>query len=166
MKRRDFIKNVLLSVCGVALLSNPSEAGIFKPSQNKLNKLLQKHSLVVYKHLRVSCFDGRGIKPIIEYLENGNFSGALVADKRVGKASALLLAYGKVKEVYTPVISKPAIEVFKKYKIKYFAIKIADNIMNQSYTDLCPMEKKVQNIDDPKQAYELFKDLISQSEKQ
>ncbi len=158
MKRRDFIKNSIITACGIALLKNPAEASL-KPSKNKMDKLLQKHSLVVYKDFDVTCYDGKGIKPLMDYLKKDTFKGAFVGDKRVGKASALLLAYGNVKEVYTPVISKPAIEVFKKNKIKFFAIKIVDNIINMNLTDICPMEKKVQNIDSPEEAYQLFKTL-------
>ncbi|MGN0015309.1 MAG: DUF1893 domain-containing protein [Candidatus Gastranaerophilaceae bacterium] len=162
MNRRNFIKSLFLGLCGAILASNSVNAGVFKPSKNKMDKLLQKHSLVVYKNLRISYYDGRGISPLMQYLENDDFSGAYVADKRIGKASALLLAYGNVKEVYTPVISKPAIEVFKKYNIDFFAVKIVDNILNRDLTDLCPMEKKVKNIDDPKEAYELFKAMNSE----
>ena len=37
---------------------------------------------------------------------------------------------------------------------------IVENIKNQSGTDLCPMEKKVMNIDSPQEAYELFSELF------
>lgn len=162
MNRRNFIKSLFLGLCGTIFIADSANAGVLKPSKNKMDKLLQKHSLVVYKNFKISFFDGRGISPLMQYLENDDFSGAYVADKRIGKASALLLAYGNVKEVYTPVISKPAIEVFKKQNITFFAVKIVDNILNRDLTDLCPMEKKVKNIDDPKKAYELFKTINSE----
>lgn len=162
MNRRNFIKSLFCGLCGVMLVSNSANAGVLKPSNKKMDKLLQEHSLVVYKNLKISYYEGRGISPLMKYLEKSDFKGAYVADKRIGKASALLLTYGNVKEVYTPVISKPAIEVFKKHNIKFSALKIVDNILNRNLTDLCPMEKKVQNIDDPKKAYELFKAMNSE----
>ena len=35
--------------------------------------------------------------------------------------------------------------------------KIVDNILNQTQTDLCPMEKKVKGVTSPDDAYELLK---------
>ena len=157
MKRREFLKNTMFLAGGIILFSGSASAFALKPSDKKADKLLQKHSLVVYKNHKIKYYDGRGIKPLIEHLENDDFSGAYVADKRVGKASALLLAYGKAKEVYTPLISRTAIKVFEKYNIKYSALKTIDYMMNHANTDLCPMEKKVLNIDDPAKAYEILK---------
>ena len=97
---------------------------------------------------------------MINYLKENDFENAYVADKRIGKASALLLVYGKVRQVYTPVISKPAVKVFEDNNVKYRADEIVENIKNQSGTDLCPMEKKVMNIDSPQEAYELFSELF------
>ena len=159
MNRRDFLKNTIYTMCGMFLFSNSGEAFALKPSDKKAEKLLQKHSLVIYKNHKIKYCEGRGIKPLLDYLENDDFSGAFVADKRIGKASALLLAYGKAKEVYTPLISQSAIKVFEKYNIKYSASKTIDFMMNHANTDLCPMEKKVLNIDDPAKAYEIFKQL-------
>lgn len=67
--------------------------------------------------------------------------GAVVFDKIVGRAAALLLAYAKVKEVWTPTISQDAMKYLKKSKIKIEFKKEVKNIMNQKGDDLCPMEK-------------------------
>ena len=64
--------------------------------------------------------------------------------------------------VYTPLISKPAVEVFKKHSVKYSADRVVDNIKNRKGDDLCPMEKKVSSIDSPDEAYKLFDNIIPQ----
>ena len=164
MNITNFIKTSV-SVLLVILAVSFSNSIIACEQQNKeiAKQQLNTHSLVVVKDGRTSVYDGRGIKPVVDYLEKDNFDGAFVADKVIGKASALLLVYGKVQEVYTPVISKPAVKVFEDNNVKYSADKIVDNIINRTGTDLCPMEKKVQNIDNPKRAYKLFRKLLKES---
>lgn len=164
MNITNFIKTSV-SVLLVILAVSFSNSIIACEQQNKeiAKQQLNTHSLVVVKDGRTSVYDGRGIKPVVDYLEKDNFDGAFVADKVIGKASALLLVYGKVQEVYTPAISKPAVKVFEDNNVKYSADKIVDNIINRTGTDLCPMEKKVQNIDNPKKAYKLFRKLLKES---
>ena len=164
MNITNFIKtsvSVLLVILAVSFSNSVTAC----EQQNKeiAKQKLNTYSLVVVKDGRTSVYDGRGIKPVVDYLEKDNFDGAFVADKVIGKASALLLVYGKVQEVYTPVISKPAVKVFEDNNVKYSADKIVDNIINRTGTDLCPMEKKVQNIDNPKRAYKLFRKLLKES---
>ena len=164
MNITNFIKTSV-SVLLVILAVSFSNSIIACEQQNKeiAKQKLNIHSLVVVKDGKTSVCDGRGIKPVVDYLEKDNFDGAFVADKVIGKASALLLVYGKVQEVYTPAISKPAVKVFEDNNVKYSADKIVDNIINRTGTDLCPMEKKVQNIDNPKRAYKLFRKLLKES---
>ena len=157
MIRRTFIKSVILGISALVIFSFAATAYASKHiSKKELKKQLCEHSLVVVKDGKISSYDGRGIRPVFDYLSENNFKDAFVADRIIGKASALLLVYGQVDEVYTPVISKPAVKVFEDNNIKYSADKIVDNIINRSGTDLCLMEKKVQNIDNPTEAYELF----------
>lgn len=154
------MKKILLILGVFLLVSTCAFAFGNKPSKSDLRADLEEHSLVVFKNGEKAVFNGKGIRPLVDYLETDNFENAYVADKVIGKASALLLVYGQVKEVYTPTISKPAIKVFKRNHVKYKADKVVDNIINRAGTDLCPMEKKVQGIDDPKAAYEMFKEMF------
>ena len=158
MNRRSFIKSTLL--CGLAVILAFNSAQAKRNDMEKtLREQLQTHSLVVVEDDKISCYDGKGISPLLRFIENGStFENAtIVGDKKIGRASALLLVYGKAKKVYTPVISKPAIEVFKAFKVKYSADEVVENIMNQTQTDLCPMEKKVKNVNSPEEAYKIFK---------
>ena len=69
MNRRNFIKNIFFTIFSYSILSNCVRAVSFKPSQNKMNKLLQNHSLIVYKNMNIFTYDGFGINPIMEHLE-------------------------------------------------------------------------------------------------
>ena len=79
-------------------------------------------------------------------------------DRIVGKAAALLYVYVGVRSVYTKTIAKQAVEIFEQYHIPYRADLVVDKIFNRQKTDVCPMEKKVLNIDSAKKAYEILKE--------
>ena len=104
----------------------------------------------------------RGIKPVINKLnENINyFKGLIVADKIIGKASAMLLCLSKVKEVYTITLSKAGKEIFEKYGVLYHCDNLVDCIINRKGDDICPMEKVVKDINDLDEAYKLLNDRV------
>lgn len=83
------------------------------------------------------------LKPLIFCIKKHKkeMRGAIVFDKIVGRAAATLLAYAKVKEIWTPIISQDAKKYLKKSKIKIEFKKEVKNIMNQKRDDFCPMEK-------------------------
>ena len=125
-----------------------------------IDKYLIGHSLAVVEGQNVKFYEGRGIKPLVNYLDKNDFKGACVADKAIGKASALLLVYGGAKNVYTPLISRGAVEVFEANNVNFKAQKTVDNILNRRGDDLCPMEKAVLDIDNPKKAYKTLKKAV------
>ena len=122
----------------------------------ELAALLGNHSLLVYKDGQISFQDEHGIKPLLIQIEKKGLKKAIVVDKVIGKAAALLMVYGKVKQVHTNIIAKDAIAVFEKYKVKYSYNEIVDYIQNVKKDGLCPMEQKVLNVDSPKKAYKIF----------
>ena len=44
--------------------------------------------------------------------------GAQIADKVIGKAAAVLMVLGRVQEVYTDIISEPALVLLRRANIK------------------------------------------------
>jgi Domain of unknown function (DUF1893). len=105
----------------------------------------------------------KGILPVINKLKEdpAYFEGADVADEVIGKAAALLLIYGKVRSIYTPVISEHAMEILEKHHIYFEYDKKVPFILNRNKDGMCPMEKTVLNTDDPVTAYKLLSDKIS-----
>ena len=130
-----------------------------------LSLKLGNHSLLVYKDGNISYQDEHGIEPLLIQIEKKGLKNAIVIDKLVGKAAALLMVYGGVKQVHTNIIAKDAITVFEKYNVEYSAKEIVEYIQNRKKDGLCPMEEKVKNIDKPKKAYKIFKNLKKTSSK-
>ncbi len=67
--------------------------------------------------------------------------GAIVFDKVVGRAAAILLAHAKAAEVWAPTISRSGKNYLIKKRVKVSYKKLAGCIMNQKGSAPCPMEK-------------------------
>lgn len=83
--------------------------------------------------------------------EPERLKGAVVADKRVGKAAACLLIEGGVQRVNTPIVSTPAREMLEAAGIPLYAREEILLMVNMDGTDLCPMEKKLLDAKTPEQ---------------
>ncbi|MBQ3295861.1 MAG: DUF1893 domain-containing protein [Erysipelotrichaceae bacterium] len=104
-----------------------------------------------------------GIRPVIDRLNEDlyYFKDLSVADKIIGKASAMLLSLSGVKEAYAAVLSKAGQEIFEKYGVTYQYGKLVDYIINRNGDGMCPMEMTVKDIDDLKEAYEALNRKIT-----
>lgn len=109
----------------------------------------------------------RGVKPLLYLLteKKGFLKGASVADKVIGKAAALLMALGEIKEVHTLIISEPAIKVFEKHNIPCFYDKKVTRIVNRTGDGLCPMETLCLDVDEPQEAFQKITDFIKTMKK-
>ena len=118
-----------------------------------LNKLKENNYALITSNGYYSC--DSGIKPVIFKLnENINyFKNLIVADKIVGKASAMLLVLSGVKEVETQILSLSGKDIFDKYHIEYHYEELVDYIINRKGNGMCPMEETVKDIDDLNEAY-------------
>lgn len=114
---------------------------------------------MVKKGDKVFTSSDRGVKPLLHLLENEKdfLKGASVADKVVGKAAALLMVLGGIKEVHTGVISEPAAEVFEKHNITFFFDMKVERIINRKGDGLCPMETLCIDVEEPSEAFEKIK---------
>lgn len=101
--------------------------------------------------------DGRGVKPILTklYTDRKYFKNAIVVDKVIGKAAAMLLIDSGAKFIHGELMSEYAIEVLKEYKIPYSYGKKAEFIKNRTNTGMCPLESSVQNIKDVTLAFDV-----------
>lgn len=120
------------------------------------------HTIAVKKGDKVFTSSDRGVKPLLHLLENEKdfLKGASVADKVVGKAAALLMVLGGVKEVHTGIISEPAVEVFEKHRIPYFYEEKVKRIINRKGDGLCPMETLCIDVEEPSEAFEKIKEWL------
>lgn len=108
-------------------------------------------SLVVSNGGETRCFFKKGVRDLEDILDHepSFLSGAMVADKVVGKASAGMLAFGGVKEVYAQTLSTLAVPVLEKAGIEYSFGTMVDHIIIPEGDDRCPLEAIVADVDSP-----------------
>lgn len=95
----------------------------------------------------------RGVKPLLEMIDEGtDLSGYSAVDRVVGRAAAFLYVKLRISEVYSYVLSRPAVEIFDRYRIPVSYEKLVDVIVNRTNTGLCPMESSVMDTNDPEEA--------------
>ena len=127
-----------------------------------MNRLSGKARCVAVNEAGLLISEKRGILPMIEWLEEDPecLRGASVADRIVGRASAMIMVYAGVSEVYASVVSNGALDLFKQYDIscRYSNTTIA--ISNRRGDGICPMEKAVAPIREPQKAYETLKAIV------
>lgn len=119
---------------------------------------------VACKDGKVSTSETRGIGPMVNWLsEDENFlRGASVADKIIGRAAALLMIYGGVKECYGEVVSRAALTTLEEAGISCTYMNTAVAISNRRGDGICPMEKLVAPIKDPREAFEALKNKLEE----
>ena len=121
---------------------------------------------VVYNESGIHTSSERGVAPMLLWLEEDPefLRGASVADKIVGRAAAMIMVYAGVKEVFASVISNGAIDLFREYGIEYSYSMTAIAISNRRGDGICPMERLVAPIKDPKTAYETLRNKVLTAE--
>lgn len=120
---------------------------------NLLDELKANNYAIIASNGYYSC--DSGIKPVIDKLNENieYFKDLIVADKIIGKASAMLLTLSKVKEVYCLVLSISGKEILDANNIVCHYEQLVPNIINRKGDDICPMEKTVKDINDLNDAY-------------
>lgn len=126
--------------------------------------LASGHSLVASNGY---CSDESGIRPVILPMNEDLrfFEGLSVADKIVGKASAMLLALSRAKEVYAHILSEAGRKILERYGIAYEYGEMVEYIVNRKGDGMCPMEETVKDIDDPLDAFKALNERIAQMRK-
>ena len=111
--------------------------------------------VVAYENGEIKEYYQNQIKDIKDILkENKNaLSGAVIADKVIGKVAGSILVVAGVKEIYTDVISKYAVSILEENNIKYEYKEKVEYIVNQTKTGMCPMENKYKDEKDIKKIY-------------
>ena len=122
----------------------------------------------VIKGTKVYQSNLNGLRPLMNWLNNDPdvLKDSYVIDKVIGKASALLLTYGKAAKVHGITMSKAAVKVLEENHIEYSYDTLVDFIENQTKTGMCPMEMKVADIEEPEKAYQTFRDFFASMQKQ
>lgn len=120
------------------------------------------HTICLCKEGNILFSDKRGISPMMEFIIEGvDLCGYSVADLVVGKAAALLFAKSEIKSVFAKTLSGGGKKVLEKYGIGYEYEVLTEKIINRSGTDICPMEKAVENTSDAEEGYLLLKKRLA-----
>lgn len=106
----------------------------------------------------------KGVRPWIKWLRECPevLQDAVVVDKVVGKAAAMLMTVAKIKRLYTPMISENAFHFLSDTSIDFSFDKTVPYIVNNERNGMCPMEQTVLHIDDPHQGYQALLAKIAQ----
>lgn len=122
-------------------------------------------SFAVIKEGRIVYQDkGNGVKPIMKLLDTNRelLKDAVIVDKLIGKAAALLLCLGKVKKVYAITMSEAGKAYLDRVGIAAEYEKCIGMISNRKKDGICPLERAVSEIEDPRTAYERLKETIAE----
>ena len=105
---------------------------------------------------------GPGIKPILELIDElgKEISDYVVGDRILGRASAFLCSYGKVKAVYSPQATKTAIAILIINGIPCQVDEMIPFIKNRDGTGMCPFEEMLSEVEKPDEAYSIIKNQI------
>ena len=108
-----------------------------------------KWSLVVIKKDKIIYKSRmRRLKPLIFCIKKlgKDLRGAVVFDRTVGQASAILLKFAGINKVLAPTVSKAGKKFLEKNKIKLEYFEEVKFIAGRSNDEVCPMEKMSQEL--------------------
>ena len=128
--------------------------GCNRQAEKMLDALEQQGvGMIIDNHGETTTYSLPGVQDLLHLTANEpeRLKGAVVADKRVGKAAACLLIEGGVKSVCTPLVSTPARQMLEEAGIPLYAREEIPLMVNKDGTDLCPMEKKLLDAKTPEQ---------------
>lgn len=128
--------------------------GCNRQAEKMLDALEQQGvGMIIDNHGETTTYSLPGVQDLLRLTadEPERLKGAIVADKRVGKAAACLLIEGGVKRVNTPLVSTPARQMLEEAGIPLYAREEIPLMVNKDGTDLCPMEKKLLDAKTPEQ---------------
>ena len=113
----------------------------------------QSFTFVMVNHDEVRTSTERGIRPMVEHVlkEAELMKGASIADKVIGKAAALLAVHASVSELYSPLVSRGAVEVCQTHGILLNYQQVVDHIQNRTKTGFCPMEALSEGVTEPEE---------------
>jgi len=123
--------------------------------------LAEGHTCVLCKGTSVKISDHPGIRPMVDFLDEGeDLTGYSAADKIVGKAAAMLFVLGGITAVYGETMTEEAKAYLETQGITAEAKIRTDHIVNRTGDGPCPMERAVKGCCDPEEALKRIKNTI------
>lgn len=118
----------------------------------------------ILKNGELFTSEKKGIAPMMALLAEDErvLEGAVIADRVIGKAAALLMQKAGVAEVYGEIVSSHAIKAFASAGLPFSYGKEVEYIINRAGTGMCPMEQTVLKITSPEEAYTALKQKLAE----
>lgn len=130
---------------------------------DELIKLLHEggYSCVIRKE-EPRTFTQRGVADLYDLLNQDPLflHRAQIADKVIGKAAAALMVLGGVLEVYTDIISEPALALLQQAAVKVEYVQVVPRIQNRTQTGWCPLETICYEEESPETMYPMIRDFV------
>lgn len=113
----------------------------------------QASCVVIQNGAIVHHVDGRGVLPLLRLYQDApeTFKQAFVLDRIIGKAAAMILVLGGVKQVYGETMSVAAQQYLVKHGIDVEYESLVEMIANPKQDGMCPIEGAVLESDDPEE---------------
>lgn len=121
----------------------------------KAKKILEDEELtcVIIRDGTVYRSRERGVKPLLDFIDNGiELGGFCAADKVVGAGAAFLYILLGINEIYAGVISIRAERLLKSKGVSVISGVTVNEIKNRAATGRCPVEAAVEGIFEPEEA--------------
>jgi hypothetical protein len=125
--------------------------------------LSEDYSIVVVQDEKIlTKKKGDGIKPIMNVIDvlGDELKDTVVGNKILGKASAFLLRYSKVKGVYSLQATKTAIAILIIGGITCQVDEVISFIKNENNQGFGKFEEMLRNVESPEEAYNILKENI------
>lgn len=87
-------------------------------------------------------------------------AGASLADKLIGKAVAAMVCYTGIKAVYTPVMSRPALEMLQQHDVPLEYDELVTMILSRDGKMRGPLEQLLFETHDPAEAVAVLRDFL------
>lgn len=100
---------------------------------------------------------GRGVQPLLKLLDAGKLCRALVVDKVIGRAAAAICLVGRVRKVHALVMGEDAAALLHAHGVLATADRTVPRILNRDQSASCPLEARVEKLEDPAQMVEALR---------
>jgi hypothetical protein len=125
----------------------------------------EKWNLVIVKGGQV-LFSSRerGVAPFFQAVQSmgDSLHNAVLADRIVGSAVAMLCLYARVTSVYAGIASQGALDMLKRQGVIVSSKNTVPYISNYDGTDLCPFEKLAGSCQEPSQLVAVLQSLFAE----
>lgn len=134
-------------------------------TDNLMHILQSGHHSLVVANRETRTFNGRGVYDLYNLLTEvpGYLQGASVADKVVGKGAAALMILGSIREVYTGVISRSALDLLREAGIKVEYAQCVPHIINRKGDGICPLETLCRDCKTAAECLPLIKEFVTKN---